>query len=76
MNSKLDSENAVAVALQGRVPCKVLGQVEKGDMLVTAGIPGYAVVNKNPSVGTVIGKALENKSDDLKGTIEIVVGRT
>jgi hypothetical protein len=75
MNSELQGEHVIALALTGRVPCKVLGRVQKGDMLVTSAIPGYAVVNNTPGVGTVIGKALESKDTDGKGTIEIVVGR-
>ena len=75
MNSDLEHEFAVEVALTGRVPCKVLGKVSKGDILVTSAIPGYAIVDNDPKVGSVIGKALENKTDDHKGVIEIVVGR-
>ena len=44
-------------------------------MLVTSAVPGYAVVNNDPKVGTVIGKALENKDDVGKGIIEVVVGK-
>lgn len=76
MNSELDEGNATPIALQGRVPCKVLGTVSKGDLLVTSAIPGYAVVCNNPSIGTVIGKSLEDKNSDGKGVIEVVVGRT
>ena len=75
MNSELDAVNTVSVALAGRVPCNVLGRVQKGDLLVTSAIPGYAVVDNEAKVGTVIGKALESKDTDGKGTIEIVVGR-
>ena len=75
MNSHQEGENVVAVALQGRVPCKVIGQVQKGDLLVTSAIPGYAIVATIPQLGTVIGKALENKEDLGKGTVEVVVGR-
>lgn len=75
MNSALEGEFVVALALQGRVPCKVIGRVAKGDMLVSSAIPGYAIVNNNPSVGTVIGKSLENKNDDSKGIVEVVVGK-
>ena len=75
MNSHLKGNNVVGLALQGRVPCKVLGKVEKGDLLVTSAIPGYAIVDNNPKVGTVIGKALENKTDTDKGIIEVVVGK-
>jgi hypothetical protein len=75
MNSALEGEFVVPLALQGRVPCKVIGRVEKGDLLIASAIPGYAIVNNNPKVGTVIGKSLEKKSDDGKGTIEVVVGK-
>jgi len=75
MNSNLEGEHVTAIALQGRVPCKVLGRVEKGDMLVTSAIPGYAIVNNSPGVGQVIGKAVGAKQDDGKGTVEVVVGR-
>jgi hypothetical protein len=75
MNSKLEGSNVIALALQGRVPCKVIGAVRKGDMLVTSAIPGYAIVNNNPGVGTVIGKAVANKTDGDRGVVEVVVGR-
>jgi len=76
MNSELTGQHVTAVALQGRLPCKVIGKVSKGDMLVSAGFEGYAIVNNSPAVGTVIGKAVQEKLDDLKGIVEIVVGRT
>ena len=64
---------AVAIALQGRVPCKVQGTIRKGDMMISAGI-GYAVACSEPRLGQVIGKALEDFDLD-DGVIEIVVGR-
>jgi hypothetical protein len=75
MNSALEGDNVVGIALQGRVPVKVLGRVQKGDLLVTAAKPGHAIVNNDPSVGTVIGKAVGVKDDDGYGTVEVVVGR-
>ena len=63
------------VALQGRVPVNVIGAVAKGDMLVASSIPGYAVVDNDPKVGTVIGKAVGVKIDSDRGTVEAVVGR-
>ena len=75
MNSSLDVENTVPLALQGRVIVIVIGKVEKGDLLVAAGIPGYAIVDNDPQVGTVLGKAVGSKTDDFKGVVEIVVGR-
>jgi hypothetical protein len=75
MNSHCEGDNVVAVALQGRVPCNVIGKVAKGDMLVASNVPGYAVVNNTPAVGSVIGKALEAKLDGERGTVEVVVGK-
>ena len=65
--------NKVAIALQGRVPCKVRGKISKGDMLVSGG-SGFARPNQFPSIGTVIGKALED-FDGYEGVIEVAVGR-
>ena len=63
------------IALQGRVPVKVIGRVSKGDMLVASAIPGFAVVDNNPVIGSVIGKAVGEKLDTEKGIVEAVVGR-
>ena len=73
MNSMLNSEYIVPVALIGRVPCKVRGAIAKGDMLISAG-DGYARAKQNPIMGTVIGKALEASTGD-HSIIEVVVGR-
>jgi len=43
--------------------------------LVSSAIPGYGIVDNDPKVGTVIGKAVSNKTDDGKGIVEVVVGR-
>lgn len=65
------------VALAGRVPCKVIGKVIKGDRLVTSNTPGHARV-AHPSELTdyrrIIGRALESKTDAEAGIIEVVVG--
>jgi hypothetical protein len=63
------------IALQGRVPCKVVGKIKKGDMLVTSRIPGVAVATEVAQAGTIVGKALENYDSDHIGTIEVAVGR-
>jgi hypothetical protein len=42
------------VALQGRVPVKVLGTVSKGDMLTTSDIAGCAVRATAPQLGAII----------------------
>ena len=48
----------VCIALAGRVPCKVVGRVKKGDMLTTSATSGYAVKALDPKLGSIIGKAL------------------
>lgn len=73
MNRDLKVKFPVAVALQGRVPCKVTGKVKKGDLLVSAG-GGYAKAALSPKIGTVIGKSLED-FEGPSGVIEVVVGR-
>jgi hypothetical protein len=73
MNSELDG--GVYIALTGRVPCKVVGTIKKGDMLVASGAPGVATAEKNPALGSVIGKALEDYNGQTIGVIEVVVGR-
>jgi hypothetical protein len=61
------------VALRGRVPCKVLGTVKKGDLLVTSFYPGYAEAAKSgDSPNAVLGKALED-FNGVKGVIEVLV---
>jgi hypothetical protein len=74
MNGGLTGPNVVPLALQGRVPCMVIGPVTKGDLMVSAGF-GYARTNNTPAVGTVIGKALQDFPVAGKGVIEVVVGR-
>jgi hypothetical protein len=73
MNGGLQGENVTPLALTGRVPTMVIGPVQKGDMMVSAG-NGRAQVNNTPQMGQVIGKALEN-FDGTEGVIEVVVGR-
>jgi hypothetical protein len=73
----MNSESAgQPVALMGKVPCKVVGHIIKGDMLSTdPSNNGVAKKTHDPQVGEVIGKALENYDSEEIGTINIVVGR-
>jgi filamentous hemagglutinin len=73
MNSGLKAPHVAAVALTGRVPTLVVGEIKKGDMMVTAG-GGRAQACAEPRIGSVIGKALQDHPGG-QGTIEIVVGR-
>ena len=73
LNSAMKCDYPTIVALAGRVPCKVVGKVRKGDMMVSAG-GGRAMSCAEPRIGTVIGKSLENFDGDI-GVIEVAVGR-
>jgi hypothetical protein len=73
MNSGLEAEFIADIALQGRVPVKVIGPVFKGDLLVAAG-NGHAIANNEARAGTIIGKSLEN-FNEASGVIEVAVGR-
>jgi hypothetical protein len=74
MNSELDG---LPVALQGRVPCRVQGPINKGDRVVTSDVRGVAerldMTKYQP--GCIIGKALGSIPDGEIVTIEVVVGR-
>jgi len=63
-----------AVAVSGRVKVKVIGQVNKGDRLVSAG-NGLARSAKNSEATAfnTIGRSLENKSHSGLGEVESIV---
>jgi hypothetical protein len=76
MNESL--EDGVSVGLVGRLPCKVVGEVRKGDLMVSSDTAGHAEAwrdESNPPAGSVIGKALENKIGASADVIEVVVGK-
>ena len=70
-----DLSTGLAVALRGKVPCKVLGPVKKGDLLVSSVQAGYAVsVGKDQSMPlAVFGKSLETNLDDGAKIIYAVI---
>lgn len=77
MNSDLQGEHVIELALLGRVPCKVAGRIRKGDLLTTSSIAGTAtVLNSTDYIpGSVIGKALEDYNGTVPGVIEVLVGK-
>jgi len=73
MNS---NAKGLPVALMGKVKCRVVGHISKGDMLSSHPTHnGVAKKTHDPQVGEVIGKALEDYDSEEIGTINIVVGR-
>jgi hypothetical protein len=75
MNSSAGSDAThPPVAMTGRVPVKVVGQVLKGDRLVSAG-NGMARAARPGEITAfnVIGRALRDKLDTDTGTVEAIV---
>jgi hypothetical protein len=75
MNKDADG---LPVALQGRVPVKVVGPVAKGERLISSDIPGVAVgVGEEDfahQLQAIIGRSLENKTDEAESLVEAVIG--
>ena len=69
MNSGADG---VYVALCGRVPCKVIGPVNKGDLMVSSGTLGHAKADNNAAPGRILGKAI-GSSEGGEAVIEVLV---
>ena len=68
--------NGLPVALRGRAPVKVVGVIQKGDVLITSTTPGFAMAAAHPhnvSASEMIGKALQSKADNGEGVIEALI---
>lgn len=62
------------VAVNGRVPVRVIGPVTKGDRLVSAGRGLARAADRSEMTAfNVIGRALENKTSAGEGTVEAIV---
>jgi hypothetical protein len=75
MNSSAGNDNTHPfVALRGRVPCKVIGPVRKGDLMITSSTLGVAKsAGRNDMGHAVFAKSLvEDLSNDIK-IIEVVI---
>lgn len=79
MNSAAEG-TTVPVALEGRVPVRVIGEVKKGQRLVASETPGVArgVTKFEHAEGDdwfrMVGRALEDKTTLGEGLVEAVVG--
>jgi hypothetical protein len=76
MNNECEGTHVVAVALRGRVPCKVIGPVHQGDTLITSSTPGHAMRCDQPhfvSASCIVGKAISAHTGTSAGIVEILV---
>jgi hypothetical protein len=60
------------VAMLGRVPCKVKGQVNKGQRLITSDTPGTAI-GETVSTGSAFARSLVDKTSEEPELIEVVL---
>ena len=73
MNSSAgNDETHPYIALKGRVPCKVTGKIDKGDLIVTSSNPGYGCSSNYALGGAIIGKAIGSQINGL-GVVEVLV---
>ncbi len=75
MNAKAGTdESHPPVAMSGRVPVRVVGEVRKGDRLVSAGNGVARAAEKSELTSfNVIGRSLEDKFTTAEGTVEAIV---
>jgi hypothetical protein len=73
-NAAGSDETHPPVAMTGRVPVKVIGTVQKGDRLVSAGAGMARAARQGEATAfNVIGRALVSKTDTGVGTVEAIV---
>jgi hypothetical protein len=77
MNSAAgDASQYPAIAMTGRVPCKVVGPVKKGQRLMASSVTGCACAyDTSMGVLSILGRSLVDKTTDSIELIEIVVGK-
>ena len=78
MNRDIEAEYPICVGFVGRVPIKVVGHIEKGDLLTTSTIKGFATKFSQGSYnpGCIIGLSLNDKKDPGEGTVEVLLKRS
>lgn len=80
MNDSLTGKHVYPIAYIGRVPCRVEGKINRGDLLLVGPTPGVAVSRSHYAtneavLGNCVGKALASYDAASEGVIEILVGR-
>ena len=75
MNKDGGGEYPICIGLKGRVPCKVVGKIKKGDVLTTSEVEGHATkIDKSTKFpGCLVGIALEDHSSNDPGLIEVLL---
>jgi hypothetical protein len=76
MNAKQKRDkNAMPIAVAGRIPVKVKGEVKRGDRLIASDIPGVAQsAPVDAPAWSIVGRSLGNFSGEGIGKVEATVG--
>ncbi len=69
----LGFKQAYAVGLVGVVPVKVIGPVERFNLLTSSNVPGYAEKATISDFGAIIGKSMESCNED-KCVVDVLAG--
>ena len=68
-------KNALPIAVAGRIPVKVKGEVKRGDRLVASDVPGVAqVAPVDVAAWAIIGRSLGDFTGSDIGMVEAVIG--
>jgi hypothetical protein len=76
MNAKQKRDkNAMPIAVAGRIPVKVKGEVKRGDRLIASDIPGIAqAAPVDAPAWSIVGRSLGNFNGEGIGKVEATVG--
>jgi len=76
MNARLKhNKNALPIAVAGRIPVKVKGEVKRGDRLIASDVPGVAqVAPADVAAWAIIGRSLSDFTGSDIGMVEAVIG--
>ena len=76
MNARRKKEpNALPIAVAGRIPVKVTGNVKRGDRLIASNIPGVAQsATADAPAWSIVGRSLGDFSGEGIGKVEATVG--
>ena len=71
-DEELNTNKKVAIALIGKVPIKIIGEVEIGDFIISNGY-GIGIATKEFIGGRIIGKAMENNNNkEIKNVLCLI----
>lgn len=72
-DTEKDDKECIPVGLSGRVNVKVVGKIKNGQLLTSSDIPGVAMYAKDYKPGTIIGKAVEDKTTEEIGKVKMFI---